>query len=124
VFRLKADLVLRSGKIITVDEKETIVEAVAVKHGKIIAVGRDKEIDAYISSNTKIIDLKGRTVLPGLMDSHGHFAREGMDRMRLVDLSQEAGSGTSRTYRTGSGSERIRHLWVCGSSATKRTIQN
>jgi hypothetical protein len=89
--RLKADLILRSGKIITVDDRETIAEAVAVKHSKIIAVGNYEEIDAYVGSSTKVINLRGRAVIPGLMDSHGHFAREGMDRMRLVDLSQEAG---------------------------------
>jgi predicted amidohydrolase YtcJ len=84
-------LVLRGGKIVTVDEEERIAEAVAVKYGRILAVGRDREIDSYISSSTRVIDLKRRTVIPGLMDSHGHFSSEGADRMRLVDLSQEAG---------------------------------
>jgi hypothetical protein len=91
VLRLKADLVLSGGKIITVDEGETIAEAVAVKYGTIIAVGRDKEIDSYVGSSTKVIDLKGRAVIPGLMDSHSHMADEGAGRIRLVDLSQEAG---------------------------------
>ena len=88
---MKADLILRSGKIITVDGNETIAEAVAVKYGRIIAVGSDKKIDAYVGSSTKVIDLKKRTVIPGLMDSHSHIAREGESRMNLVDLSQEAG---------------------------------
>ena len=88
---MKADLVLRGGKIITVDERETIAEAVAAKYGRIIAVGDQKEINIYVGPSTKIIELNGRTVIPGLMDSHSHMADEGAGRMRLVDLSQEAG---------------------------------
>lgn len=86
-----ADLVLRGGKIITIDEGETIAEAVAVKYGKIIAVGKDKDVNAYVGPSTKVIDLEGRAVIPGLMDSHSHMADEGAGRIRLVDLSQEAG---------------------------------
>jgi predicted amidohydrolase YtcJ len=88
---MKADLVLRNGKIIIVDERESIAEAVAVKFGRIIAVGDQNEINIYVGPSTKIIELKGRTVIPGLMDSHSHMADEGAGRMRLVDLSQEAG---------------------------------
>lgn len=88
---MRADLVLIHGKIITVNDRETIAEAVAVKHGRIIAVGSSDEIKTCISSSTKVIELKNRTVIPGLMDSHGHFANEGAGRIRLVDLSQEVG---------------------------------
>ncbi len=86
-----ADLVLRGGKIVKMDEGETTAEAVAVKYGRIIAVGSDADVKALIGKKTKVIELKGRTVIPGLMDSHSHMADEGTGRLRFVDLSQEAG---------------------------------
>jgi predicted amidohydrolase YtcJ len=86
-----ADLVLRGGKIVKMDEKETTAEAVAVKYGWIIAVGKDADVKELIGKKTKVIELKGRTVIPGLMDSHSHMADEGTGRIRFVDLSQEAG---------------------------------
>jgi len=68
-----ADLVLRNGKIATVDETFSIHEAVAVQGGKIIFVGNNEEVEPFIGSRTQIIDLKGKLVLPGLIDAHGHI---------------------------------------------------
>jgi predicted amidohydrolase YtcJ len=67
-----ADLVLMNGKVVTVDKIFSIKEAVAVKGDRIRAVGTNGAIRCYISEGTKIIDLKGKTVLPGINDSHGH----------------------------------------------------
>jgi predicted amidohydrolase YtcJ len=67
-----ADFIFLNGKIITVDQKFTIAEAVAIKKDKIIAVGSNKKIKKFAGSQTKIIDLKGRTVIPGLIDAHAH----------------------------------------------------
>jgi predicted amidohydrolase YtcJ len=88
---LKADLALINGKIITVDDLSSIQEAVAVKFGRILAVGSKKDIEALIGEGTHVIDLKGRTVIPGLIDSHGHIIREGAVRRINVDLSEESG---------------------------------
>ncbi len=66
------DLILFNGKIITVDQKSTIAQAVAVKDGKIEAVGISDEIKKMAGSQTKVIDLKGKTVVPGLYDAHAH----------------------------------------------------
>jgi predicted amidohydrolase YtcJ len=68
----EADLVLLHGKVITVDSKDTIAQAVAVKDGKIVGVGRNEDVRAFIGSQTNVLDLKGRTVTPGLVDSHIH----------------------------------------------------
>jgi predicted amidohydrolase YtcJ len=67
-----ADLVLFNGKIATVDEKFTIVEALAVKGGKILRVGTNREVLETKGDETELVDLGGKMVLPGLMDSHTH----------------------------------------------------
>ncbi|MBI4767721.1 MAG: amidohydrolase [Deltaproteobacteria bacterium] len=85
------DLVLKGGKIVTMDRRDTIAGGVAVQFGRIVAVGSDVEIGALAGRKTEVIELKGKTVIPGLIDSHGHFTREGAMRMLLEDLSEEAG---------------------------------
>jgi len=91
VMGMHADLVLKNGKIVTMDPDESVAEAVAVKYGRVIAVGGNDDVKGLIGDETEVIDLCGRTVIPGLIDSHGHFVRTGATRMLLVDLSQEAG---------------------------------
>ena len=66
------DLVLLNGKVITVDHHFSILEAVAIKGDRIVAVGSTNEIRKFASNKTKIIDLGGRTVVPGLIDFHAH----------------------------------------------------
>ncbi len=67
-----ADLVLHHGKIVTVDEKFTVAEALAVKGDRILAVGTDADVLKLAGPGTEKIDLAGKTVLPGLADSHVH----------------------------------------------------
>ena len=69
-----ADKVFVNGKILTVDERSSIVEAVAVSDGRFIAVGTNKAIDDFAGPDTAVIDLQGRTAVPGLhrwSRSHG-----------------------------------------------------
>lgn len=68
------DLILHHGKIVTVDHDFHIAQALAVKGDRILAVGSNDEVRRLASSGTKQIDLQGKTVLPGLMDSHAHSA--------------------------------------------------
>ena len=69
------DTALINGKIITLDERSTMAEALAVRDGKIVAVGRSADIRNLAGPATRIIDLGGRTVIPGLIDSHMHAIR-------------------------------------------------
>jgi predicted amidohydrolase YtcJ len=71
------DLILSNGKIITVDERFTVAQAVAVRGDRIVAVGTTPEIARLAGSTTKKIDLKGKAVVPGLIDNHMHLLRAG-----------------------------------------------
>jgi len=67
------DLILRQGKVITVNAADSIAQAVAVKDGLIQAVGTDVEVAALAGPATRVIDLRGKTVTPGMIDAHNHF---------------------------------------------------
>ncbi|HTM47593.1 MAG TPA: amidohydrolase [Bryobacteraceae bacterium] len=77
-----ADLILHNGKIVTADEKFTVRQAVAVAAGKIVAVGPEAEVMKQRGPHTKVVDLAGRTVLPGLIDSHVHPLGAGLSEFR------------------------------------------
>ncbi|HJT89330.1 MAG TPA: amidohydrolase family protein, partial [Bryobacteraceae bacterium] len=92
------DMVLVNGKIITVDDRFRIAQAVAVRGGRILAVGTTAEITRLAGPETRRIDLRGRAVIPGLIDNHMHLLRaantwlkevrfDGIDsRRRAVEL--------------------------------------
>ena len=69
------DVVLSNGKIITVDERFTIAQALAIKGDRIVAVGTNQEIAQLAGPNTRRIDLAGKAVTPGLIDNHMHLLR-------------------------------------------------
>jgi predicted amidohydrolase YtcJ len=73
-----ADLLLEHGKIVTVDGKFRVVDSMAVKGGRIVAAGSRAEAAKFAGPATRRIDLKGKTVLPGLIDSHTHAADASM----------------------------------------------
>lgn len=76
---MSADLILFNGKLHTVDREKPTASAVAIKDGKFLAVGSDAEAMAHKGAATQIIDLKQRTVIPGLNDSHLHLIRGGLN---------------------------------------------
>ncbi len=82
----KADMVISNGIIYTMDDFNPLAEAVAIRDGKIIAVGSEYAVGSYIGSETKVLDLNGKTMVPGLIEGHGHFMGMGYAKMRL-DLS-------------------------------------
>jgi predicted amidohydrolase YtcJ len=67
-----ADLIIHHAKVVTVDDKFSVVEAVAVKDGRIAALGEDQDIFQWKGPNTRVLDANSQTVLPGLYDSHVH----------------------------------------------------
>ena len=73
----QVDLILSNGKIVTVDERFTIAQAVAVAGDRIIAVGTNQDVSRLAGPATRRIDLRGRTVVPGLIDNHMHLLRYG-----------------------------------------------
>jgi hypothetical protein len=103
-----ADLVLRNGKIITVDRDFTIADSVAIAGERVAAVGPNAAMAAFMAPATRIIDLKGKTVIPGLIDGHAHMDREGLKNIfpslgrvrsirdiqdRIADLARQAKPG-------------------------------
>ena len=73
-----ANMILRNAKVITVDPAFTIAQAVAIAGERILAVGADAAMAAHTAPWTRVLDLKGRTVIPGLVDGHAHMDREGL----------------------------------------------
>jgi predicted amidohydrolase YtcJ len=84
-----ADLVLRNGKVVTVDDAIPDAEAIAVAGDRVLAVGSDEEIARYVGEATEVIDLEGRLAIPGFIEGHGHFAYLGFAKMAL-DLTRAA----------------------------------
>ena len=78
-----ADLVLTNGNVLTVDGEIGSVEAVAIVADRIAAVGSAADIAAYIGDSTEVVDLKGQTAIPGLIEGHGHYTSFGGSLMIL-----------------------------------------
>jgi len=76
---IRPDLILRNGRFATLDRSNPQADAVAVKDGRFTAVGLDRDVMALAGSDTSVIDLKGRRVVPGLIDSHMHIIRGGLN---------------------------------------------
>ena len=89
----KADLVLRNGKIVTVDPGRPHAEAIAVRGDTILAVGSNKEIAPYVGEKTQVIELAGKLTIPGFIEGHGHFTGIGQAKMNL-DLMAVKNWGT------------------------------
>jgi predicted amidohydrolase YtcJ len=84
----KADVVLRGGKVVTMDGRRTIAQAVAVRAGRIDFVGNDADANLRIGANTKVIELGGRMLMPGFVDAHLH-ALAGGRALLLCDLNYQ-----------------------------------
>lgn len=76
---IKANWILHNGRIATQDSRQSFAEAVAVKDNRFLAVGSERAVMAYKGDQTKLIDLNGRTAIPGLNDTHTHLIRGGLN---------------------------------------------
>ena len=84
---ISADRVLVNGNILTVDAKDSVAQALAIRDGRIIAVGSNAEIEKLTGPATDRIDLNGLTATPGLLDTHVHFSSGGLQKLTQADLS-------------------------------------
>ncbi len=84
-----ADLVLRNGKVLTMDSTVAEASALAAAGDTILAIGSDEAIAAHVGPDTRVIDLEGRLAVPGFVESHGHFMSTGEAQLRvgLLDTS-------------------------------------
>ncbi len=82
-----ADLVLEHGKVVTVDDKFHVTTAIAIRADRILDVGTDAALAGLIGPHTKVVDLKGHTVIPGLIDDHHHFLSKAIDAYLGVDIA-------------------------------------
>src|SRR5579872_2581838 len=78
-----AELVLLHGKLVTLEKTQPTAQALAVQGGRIVAIGSDADIQAYIGKGTQVLDLKGMTAVPGFIEGHGHLLQLGQARMEL-----------------------------------------
>ena len=83
--KMRADMILLHGRVYTVNAKHPWAEAIAIRDGKIVAVGSDKEMARYRGPATKVLDAKGHLVLPGITDCHVHFL-DGSFSLQRINL--------------------------------------
>jgi predicted amidohydrolase YtcJ len=120
-FAQNADLILRGGKIVTVDKGWTIAEAVAIRGERIVAVGSDDEIAKLAGPSTQTIDLGGRTMVPGLIDTHLHQIFTAMNLTAVQLLGARSVADVQRAI-----AERVKETkpgdWVVASSGWHESI--
>ncbi len=85
-----ADLVLRGAAVTTVDPARPAADAVAVRGGRIVAVGSDADVAGLVGARTRVVEGRGRTVLPGFQDAHVHPPSSGLDEL-LCDVREPTG---------------------------------
>lgn len=109
----QADLVFRNGAIYTVDINRSWAKAIALKNERILFVGADEDAEAFIGPSTRVVDLQGKMVLPGLQDSHIHPISGGIEASK-VDLN---GLNTLESYRNRIHDYAVEHPgdpWILG----------
>ena len=80
---MSASLILQNANIVTVDENDSVYTSIAIAGQRVLAIGSDDEIAKYREPDTLVLDLEGRTVTPGLVDSHNHTCEYGFSEMQL-----------------------------------------
>ena len=126
------DLILYNGKIVTVDSRFSIVEAVAVYDGKFAATGSSASIRELAGKHTRTVDLRGRCLVPGQMDNHVHFLLAGLDGLQsgakvniatLQSIEEILDAIHKRAQSTPQG-RMDRHLLYVPGSITRGTLSD
>ena len=108
-----ADLVLRGGRIATMDSARSWASALAVRDGRIVAVGPDRVVEGAIGPGTRVIELRGRTVTPGFQDAHVHPVHGGLSMLRC-DLHADAESGPGLDIIEAYARSHPNETWIRG----------
>jgi predicted amidohydrolase YtcJ len=86
----QADMVLMHGTVLTVDATDSVAQAIALREGRIVAVGTDAQVMKLAGAKTRVIDLHGRTATPGMIDTHSHYAEAGAEDLFDIKLDDAA----------------------------------
>jgi predicted amidohydrolase YtcJ len=89
----QADTVLVHGTVLTVDAKDSVVQAIAIRDGRIVAVGADAQVMRLVGPKTQVVDLHGRTATPGMIDTHSHYAEAGPEDVLLIKFDDATSIG-------------------------------
>src|SRR5688572_16604760 len=108
-----ATLVLRNGKVATVDSTKPEAEAIAMRGPTILAVGTNEEIDELVGDSTEVIDLNGRMAMPGFIESHGHYLGLGDAKLQL-DLMEVKNWGEIVSMVETASRDQKKDAWIRG----------
>lgn len=109
-----ADLVLTGGRVATMDAARSFASALAVRDGRIVAVGPQSVVSAHVGPSTRVIELRGRTVTPGFQDAHVHPVHGGLAMLRC-DLHEDAMSGPPDDLIAAYVASHPDETWIRGS---------
>jgi len=112
-FGESADLVLRNGRLITLERGATEAQALAARGGKIVAIGANRKVASLIGPSTRVIDLKGRLAIPGFIEGHGHFTALGASKM-MLDLRDAKNWDEIVAMVAASAKEAKPGAWILG----------
>lgn len=117
-----ADTVLHHGTILTVDARDRVVQAMAIRGGRIVALGSDRAVAAYIGHKTTVIDLKGRTATPGMIDAHAHALGGGIDEVANLQLGEASSIADFLARVKARAAELPPSAWITGSGWNESRI--
>ncbi|SMB90310.1 hypothetical protein SAMN00017405_1297 [Desulfonispora thiosulfatigenes DSM 11270] len=122
-----ANLIYVNGKVLTVDNDNRVVSALAVKNNLILAVGSNEEVLVYQDENTKVIDLMGKTMIPGFCDAHGHFSMAAESLIKANLANPPVGKNTCISDYINALKEKARTVpvgqWIYGYGYDNTSIQ-
>jgi predicted amidohydrolase YtcJ len=121
-------MVLVHGTALTMDARDSVAQAIAVRDGKIVAVGTDPQVMKLAGAKTRVVDLHGRTMTPGMIDTHSHYAEAGAEDLFDIKLDDAASiadivSGVQKRVAGSKPGEWIQGRgWDAGKLAERRDI--